>query len=39
MKYLKHKILMYLENKGYILKKKSYFDKLEKIPSLNKKHK
>lgn len=38
MKYLKHKILMYLENKGYILKKRSYFDKLEKIPSLNKEH-
>ncbi len=31
MKYLKHKILMYLENKGYILKKKVILINLKKF--------
>jgi len=36
MKFLKNKILEYLKYKGYVIKKKSYFENIKRIPSLNK---
>ncbi len=36
MKFLKNKILKYLKFKGYVLKKKSYFENIKRISSLNK---